>query len=216
MGSHAVVKLGQLDYKLILNPERYDPRRYKESENLIINDIAEIIREQVYPGNNSDDTHYLVIDTSNADKGIITMDKDAITRANLGSTKKIVRVGDVIISRLRPYLHQIAYIDNQLAPLDNKTVLTCSTEFFVLRSRNGKNISFLVPYLLSKPVQDILLVSQEGGLHPRFNQKALETIPIPNALVNDRDYISLAFESAVASIREANVIIQKLIDTCST
>lgn len=52
-----------------------------------------------------------------------------------------MRKGDVIISRLRPYLRQVAYVDE-----DRKEILGASTEFFVIRARNNESIAYLVPF----------------------------------------------------------------------
>lgn len=67
------------------------------------------------------------------------------TSEQLNSNKKILKTGDVIISRLRPYLRQVAYVD-----IDSNLQLCASTEFYVLRARNNESIAFLVPFLLSK------------------------------------------------------------------
>ncbi len=46
---------------------------------------------------------------------------------------------DVIISRLRPYLRQAAIIDQGLVADDNvSSMILCSTEFYVLRSKDDR------------------------------------------------------------------------------
>ncbi len=50
----------------------------------------------------------------------------------------------VLISRLRPYLRQVAFVDKDIG--DGHAVeLACSTEFFVLRSLTAEPIGFSVP-----------------------------------------------------------------------
>ena len=213
MGLFAIVSLDRLDAQLILGPERYDPRRYAMQANITISDVAEIAQDQLSPEKSDPEARFLVLDTSDASNGLISVDKEPVRPKDIGSTKKIIQQGDVIISRLRPYLKQIAYIDEK-AVQANVTVV-CSTEFFVLRSRNGASLAFLVPYLLSEAIQKILCASQEGGHHPRFNRKTLETMPLPDWLIAEREVISATMIETIDAIRAANTVIHTLVRTCN-
>jgi hypothetical protein len=98
----------------------------------------------------------------------------------VGSTKKRLISGDVVISRLRSYLRQIALVRMQ----DNVTAVG-STEFVVLRQRSSVGTisqETLLVFLRSLPVQTILKWSQDGSQHPRFNEDELLSIPLPRAL----------------------------------
>ncbi len=75
-----------------------------------------------------------IYDTGAASSHILTKNF-AQTEVRI-SLKRKAKSGDIIISRLRPYLKQIAYIPNFI----NKAYLT--TEFFVLRSKDQDSISF--------------------------------------------------------------------------
>lgn len=218
MSQVAIVTLNHLDSGFILAPERYDPRRRATSESgITIADVAEVISEQFNPKKPKHVGKFLVLDTSDAREGLILFARGPISPNEIGSTKKIIKPGDVIISRLRPYLRQVAYVDEALTKVwtDNITIV-CSTEFYVLRSRDSQSIAFLVPLLLNKPNQEILSVSQEGGHHPRFNQNTLETVSIPEPIMSKRDTISRSVELAVAQARQADISIRFLILDCST
>ena len=216
MGKSTVINLDYLDPVLILGPERYDPRRHKTDGISNISNVARIVQEQIYPDKGRNHVRYLVFDTSDAHEGIIMTSKTPIHIKDVGSAKKIIEPGDVIISRLRPYLRQVAYVDDKLtASWPDEVVLACSTEFFVLRSRDTRSIAFLAPYLLSSSVQEILSASQEGGHHPRFNKKTLETLSLPENLLSHRDDISSLFETAVRSMREADLTMRGLISNCA-
>jgi restriction endonuclease S subunit len=93
----------------------------------------------------------------------------------VGSAKKIFKAGDVLISRLRPYLREIA-----LADQDNGMLLG-STEFIILRQKKGSLVpaEFLFVFLMIKEVQDVLFWSQEGTNHPRFPESVLLELPLP-------------------------------------
>ena len=112
-----------------------------------------------------------------------------------------MRPGELLVSRLRPYLRQIGLCDAELAGAGLQ--VGCSTEFFVLRGRGGSELAFLVPYLLSAGPQRALAASVEGGHHPRFGKQALLELPVPRALVEAREAISRQVLEAVRLRRES-------------
>lgn len=214
----SVKKTCELEETLVLAPERYDPRRDrlkrdgKYVDAMTVGDIAEIIRHPINPcAKTAGDRRCLVLDTSDVREGIIIGRKKPIRVVDLGSQKKGFNSGDVIISRLRPYLRQVAFVDATFAASSLGAELACSTEFFVLRSISQGSIAFLVPYLLSDPVQSVLAASQEGGHHPRFNERALLRLPIPAKLLAKREAISASVEHGTACYRQAEEIMLHLV-----
>ncbi len=151
-----------------------------------------------------------MLDTSDASEGIIVGQKRSVRCSELGSTKKLVPGRSVIISRLRPYLRQLAFVDNDIDGLGVGVELACSTEFFVLTPRDERSLAFLVPFLLSKQVQEVLVASQEGGHHPRFDEETLLDIPVPKPILERRDEISAEVERAIAGFRESRATIGRL------
>lgn len=210
-------KLSELAPTLVLAPERYDPRREvltnaaADASAVRLHDIAQIVRHAVSPGSAAGNSLYLVLDTSNAKEGVITNDRNPVAAKEIGSTKKMAQPGDVIISRLRPYLRQVALVDTEIPHWSSATVLLCSTEFFVLRSLDARSLAFLVPFLLSAPVQRVLAASQEGGHHPRFDEDTLLGIPIPIAIMDERERSSSEVERSVALFRRSENGLQALI-----
>ena len=205
MAIATVLDVARLDDGWILAPERYDPRRrHAEHDGSRLLDIVNVLREQTSAAKADATQRFLVLDTGDANNGIIKTTKSPCDGSAIGSTKKRIRPGQVIISRLRPYLRQVAWVDSGL--LEAKTPgleLLCSTEFFVLDSEDGASIAFLVPLLLSTHVQSILAASQEGGHHPRFNERTLTTLPIPKSLLEQRAELSEQVERAVNKARRA-------------
>jgi hypothetical protein len=207
----SIISKTRLASPLILAPERYDPRRKLEvsgEETIELSNIAVSVRKMIKPSDDLD--KYLVIDTSDAREGIIIARKQTITSKKIGSTKKNIATGDVIVSRLRPYLRQVAFIDEDIFSAKNAQLL-CSTEFFVLRSIDNQSIAFLVPFLLSKKVQEVLAASQEGGHHPRFIESTLLTLPVPNNLILQRNTISKIVTEAIKSYRFSESVIAETI-----
>jgi len=151
----------------------------------------------------------VVIDTGDAKEGFISTVKTPVEAPSIGSNKKVIMPGDVIISRLRPYLRQVAFVDQGIA-FEENTIIVCSNEFYVIRSINGSSIAYLVPLLLSDEVQEILEASQEGGHHPRFNQNVLENLIIPSELLASKNEVSRRVEKAASLVREGRNIITDL------
>jgi hypothetical protein len=197
MAVHCVARLGELAPGLVLAAERYHPgRRLGAGDSVALGSLVELSAELVSPGDGAE--LFLVLDTSDAAEGFLVAGKAPVPRHAIGSAKKRVRPGDLLVSRLRPYLRQIALCDAELAPTGVEVV--CSTEFFVLR---GSELAFLVPYLLSGGPQRALAASVEGGHHPRFGKQALLELPVPRALCEAREAISRQVLEAVRLRRQS-------------
>jgi len=84
-------------------------------------------------------------------------------------------------------------------------MVAVSTEFYVVRSATQESIAFLAPFLLSGSVQKILAAAQEGGHHPRFPEKALVNLMVPQELIDTRNKLSETVERAVNSARLADL-----------
>jgi restriction endonuclease S subunit len=122
----------------------------------------------------------------------------------LGSSKKTFKRGDVVVSRLRSYLKEIAIVDT---PDDAKTV--GSSEFIVLRPSSDQiSAEALVVYLRSLPVQLILKWCQSGSNHPRFAEKDLLTIKIPDIVLNIQDTLQSNVRQSIDKSRESKRLLE--------
>lgn len=213
MATFSVVAVPSLDKGYVLAPERYDPRRRgTQVPGRPLSDLVEIVADLVDSKKASDSVRYLVLDTGDAEEGVIRARKGAVPPTGIGSNKKRIRPGDVIISRLRPYLRQVAFVDQQLFDkVVGRVEVLVSTEFYVLRSRTRESLGFLVPFLLTESIQRALSAAQEGGHHPRFNQAMLESLVIPENVLAQRDSISHAVEAAVTSTRLADLELRAIV-----
>lgn len=222
----------------ILAPERYDPRREALSRRqgaLRVGEVAQSVCELVTPRardshdfrdsrdsqdsqdsqNSRDSERYLIIDTSHSREGILYNRLPPTGIESMGSAKKLARPGDVLISRLRPYLRQIAYVDADVPGLDDNVRLACSTEYFVLRSADGDSIAFLVPFFLSAGIQHILAAAQEGGHHPRVSTETILNLPLPPSLVAQRAELGGRVEAALRCYRQAERELRILADNAA-
>jgi len=210
MAFSVVRRRSDLADPLVLAPERYDPRRsVGASSEKRISDLVEIVRGNTQPGEHLGDC--LVLDTSDAREGIVISRHRMVAGKAIGSTKKSLQVGDVIISRLRPYLRQVAYIDAGI-PHALGARLLCSTEFHILRPRDRLSIAFLIPFLLCTRAQEVFAAAQEGGHHPRFNEHTLAALAIPDALIKSRDATSRLVENAVRTFRRSETSLDSAVE----
>lgn len=150
-----------------------------------------------------------VLDTNNAREGLLDVGILGNPVSGRTSAKKIVRDGDVIISRLRPYLRQVAWVPDGTAELLGVEQFYCSTEFFVLRSLSGINIAGIVGWLLSDPIQEMVTAAATGGHHPRISVDLLLNSPVDERFL-DGSYISRLdgiFSSHIKGQRELTVLL---------
>lgn len=154
----------------------------------------------------------LVLDTGNSDRGLLHIPKPTLLQpAKRVSTKKQVPPGAVLISRLRPYLQQVSYIPEDVKPLLGYSEVLCSTEYYVLTSKNEDSIAYLVPWLLTQEVQSVFQQATTGGHHPRFNDDLLMRLSIPKRIYDRRGEISQRVDEAVhqhidAQLRQEDII----------
>lgn len=212
MAVTTVVQYGSLSNQLVLAPERYDPRRIQKiDENAIaLSELVFIENPTLSVKALESNVEYLVLDTGDSFEGIIRPRTKPINGSSIRSSKKLVAGGDVIISRLRPYLRQVAFVDHAL--LEHAPNVLVSTEFFVLRARSSNESgAWLVPFLLSEEIQAVLARSQEGGHHPRFNKETLGQLMVPLSVVEGRVEASDATEKHVRAIRKAFIGLKDLV-----
>ena len=205
MGIHVLRRVADLGAGLVLAPERFDPRRQvKVVAQRCLSDLVEIVADNVSAKSWKEPRPVLILDTAHAYEGFVVFRHDPVPPASMGSAKRRVQAGDVIISRLRPYLRQVALIDQalyRLCPGGNAVV--ASSEFFVLRGRHGFDAAALVPFLLSERVQAALAAGQEGGHHPRFRQELLLTLPVPDTVTCRASKIAQKMRRFAAAIRNS-------------
>jgi hypothetical protein len=205
MGIHVFRRVADLGDGLVLAPERFDPRRRVEvTARRCLSDVAEVVSENVSAKSCESPGAVLILDTAHAYEGFVVFRHDPVPPASMGSAKRRVQAGDVIISRLRPYLRQVALVDEalfRLCPGGNAVV--ASTEFFVLRGRAGFDAAGLVPFLLSEPVQAALAAGQEGGHHPRFAKELLLSLPVPDQVARESNKVARKMRRLAAAVRKA-------------
>ena len=108
------------------------------------------------------------------------------------------------MSRLRSYLKEIAIVDT---PEDTKTV--GSSEFIVLRPSSDQiSAEALVVYLRSLPVQLILKWCQSGSNHPRFAEKDLLAIKVPDIVLDIQNTLQSNVRQSIDKSRESKRLLE--------
>jgi hypothetical protein len=205
MGVGSIKRVAELDEVLTLAPERYDPRRAPVyAASCTIDDLVEVGVKTASRKTLPSERPVLVLDTSHALDGFVILKHGLTCAGEVKSGKKLLIPGDVIISRLRPYLRQVAYIDTGLFALaEGGNEVLASSEFVVLRKRQGFEPASLLPLLLSAPVQRALAAGQEGGHHPRFTVDQLRAIPVPTIVMEQAPRLASDTSDHAVAFREA-------------
>lgn len=190
MITYSIIKKSQLEGAKRLDAEFFHPEKLQAKsilEKLNGKSIADYFtnsKKVFNPVNKKLDTEAIVYDLTDALGLFLDSGTVVNSEKEIGSTKKIIEQKDVIISRLRSYLKEIAFI------YDNNKLKLVSTEFVVLRSKEKKVYpEVLFSFLQTDIVQKILEWSQEGVNHPRFSENELLGLRFPDVLIKSQDYI---------------------------
>lgn len=193
---------------------RYDAQYFHPEKQHVLEQLAKLAGQTI-------GSHYIVVDElinpPSDDTGELVQNYDLtealrfflddiepINAFNLGSTKKRFQRGDIVVSRLRSYLKEIAIVETS-------PTVSCvgSSEFIVLRP-NETEVSpeLLVVYLRSAPVQKILKWCQDGSNHPRFKEDELISIKLPDRVLKVQDEIKRIIRAAIQSHSDAKQLLE--------
>lgn len=218
----AVRALGELGAGLVLAPERQLlASRARDVEGTLLGDLVVERGARMEP---EEARSAIVLDTSHARDGVLDVAgaiRDAARASAPKSAKKVAAPGDLLVSRLRPYLRQIALVTPGAVALAAGRPIAVSTEFYVLspratqlRTEAGGNtdLAFLVPLLLSASVQGLLAEAQEGGHHPRVPRASLLALSVPREVLDARVETSRRVRAAFEALYRASNGLRELLD----
>jgi type I restriction enzyme M protein len=202
-----VRRRGDLGEDVSLAPERYvAPSLNDGARGVDLGSLVVVRRETLGA---RDAPQALVVDTTHAKDGLLDLPAARRARAPARSAKKIARAGDLLVSRLRPYLRQIAFVHPASLAAVGAAFIACSTEYYVLSPRGGagagrsERLEFLLPLLLGAPAQAVLAAGQEGGHHPRVPLATLLSLRVPDAALRGRARRSARIDRALAEAYRA-------------
>ncbi len=209
-GLHVVRRIVDLGEGITLAPERQRATSLAPGEGVALSSLAVEKAERI---DGPDMNDAVVFDTTHARGGVLDVRAALRAKEPPSSAKKRVRAGDLLVSRLRPYLRQIAFVHPDLVAECEGRPLACSTEFYVLSPpAPGGSLAFLLPWLLADETQAILAAAQEGGHHPRVPRETLLALRVPASRVRARAAVSSRVEGAIAALSKAQRGLAQLIE----
>lgn len=191
------LSLGEMFSGKRFGAEFYMPAKYRAIEALArvphkrLSAYVEPIRQTWNPANSVADK-VRNFDLGHALEPFLDDRVEVVETSEIGSAKKRLAFGDVVISRLRSYLKQIAVVR-----CSDSILAVGSSEFVVLRPVGKLRGETILAFLRSDLVQTILKWSQDGTNHPRFDEETLLSIPVPDALVDAQNDIGGAVEAGI-------------------
>ncbi|MRJ06981.1 MAG: hypothetical protein C6I01_05620 [Epsilonproteobacteria bacterium] len=179
---YSIVNVAELEENLRIGAETYHPEKLKILSFLNKKANGDTIGQYFYLAKELFDPQKFpprkvrLLELKNMGNFEI-FDIPEVLSTEFGSTKNRARFGDVVISRLRPYLKQVGFI--------YFPEVYTTTELLILRQKITKALGviglnyYLYTFLMTKWVQRILFWSQEGVNHPRFPKYVLLNCPMP-------------------------------------
>lgn len=191
-----------------LSPERWlsTDTASRLGGGTLLGDLVSVVTQQVTPPADA----RFVLDTTNARDGMLDLPVLSDPTSARTSAKKLAREGDIIFSRLRPYLRQVAFLPTGIGELLEQDVFYCSTEFFVFRGLRPDSVAGLVAWFLSEPIQGMVSEATTGGHHPRINVDLLLNSRVASRYLEDGLAVALTtvFAGHIAGQRKLNVLLR--------
>ena len=160
-------------------------------------DCVDSVADMFVPERNPPTTRVRNYDVTDALPAVLDATKHISAVSAIGSVKKTLKHGDVVVSRLRAYLREIAVVR-----IGDDIPSVGSSEFIVLRPRNHRpalSPENLMVYLRCAPVQTILRWCQDGSQHPRFAATDLLSIPVPDAVAQASRQVTAIVDDGLAA-----------------
>lgn len=171
-----------------------------------LGDRVDSIRDMFVPDRAPPEKLVRNYDVTDALVPLLDAEKEAQAAGEIGSIKKTFQDGDVAISRLRAYLKEVAVVRT-----GDDIPSVGSSEFIVLRPKEGQaDISpeTLMVFLRATPAQTILKWCQDGSQHPRFSERDLLSIPVPDAVAGVSDQITTIVQEGFAARHKARKLLE--------
>ena len=171
-----------------------------EWELVSIDEVCEINKRNGNPEDIFPNGSFIYLDISSIGKGTGKVDlnnrintKDAPSRA-----KRLVEIGDVIVSSVRPNLKGFGLID-----FETKDVIA-STGFLILTPTTKVNSKYLLNVLFSEKCVSQMVARMERGNYPSINQSDIKEIKIPLPPIEVQQEIVEELEGFEVQIQQKN------------
>jgi len=202
---------GQVCSSRRFNAEYFHPEKWRILEGLnamhgqAVGDYFVSVRELLNPAQHKIGEVVYNYNLTAALRFFLDDDIRPVLTHELGSTKKRFKTGDVVVSRLRSYLKEIAVVAT-----GDDTECVGSSEFIVLRPR-GEVVSpeLLLVYLRSPSVQTILKWCQDGSNHPRFKEDELLALKLPDRILRVQEDVKRLIREGIQARRDSRRLLEE-------
>lgn len=169
-----------------------------------VGDLFNSVRELWQPDDDSGPDAVRNYDLNDALSPFLDGSKEPSDRSTIASTKKTIRAGDLVVSRLRSYLKEIALVQS-----GGDVPMVASTEYIVLRQKHSGQLpaEALMIFLRSELPQVVFKWSQDGSNHPRFDEKELLRLPLPRVLIQEANEYVAAVRSVISKRESATQLL---------
>ncbi|MCC2451931.1 restriction endonuclease subunit S, partial [Bacillus cereus] len=192
----------------VLVPEEEQP--YEVPENWVWTRIENIIQpmETRDPKKLDGEVfHYIDVDAIDNKTQSVRQVKEIEINLAPSRAKRKISKNDVIISLVRPYLKNIAHINEQ----DDK--LVASTAFYVCTSKNILSSKYLYNYLCSNYATKYLINYTKGDNSPSVRSTDYEKMPIPIPTFNEQKRVIEKVERLLGKLEEVKQLIEEAKET---
>ena len=154
-----------------------------------------------------EDFYYIDIDAIDNKNQVVTEAKKIKTAQAPSRASRKLHTGDTVFSLVRPYLKNIAYIDEQLSEC------IASTGFFVCTPNAALNDKYLYNLMVSSYVVDGLNKYMKGDNSPSIRKDDIENYPFPLPPLSEQQRIVERIEELFAKLDEAKERLQEVADS---
>lgn len=197
---------GRLDAQYFMPAKEQVRQSLEALPGQALGDRVDSIREMFVPDRAPPEKLVRNYDVTDALVPLLDAEKEPQAAGEIGSVKKTFKDGDIAISRLRAYLREVAVVRT-----GDELPSVGSSEFIVLRPKTGQaDISpeTLMVFLRSTPAQTILKWCQDGSQHPRFSERDLLSIPVPDAVAGVSDQITTIIQDGFTARHKARQLLE--------
>lgn len=150
---------------------------------------------------------YIDIDAVDNVSQVVHTPKLLLSEKAPSRASRKLHAGDVIFSLVRPYLRNIAYIDDSLSDC------IASTGFYVCQCRNALFSKYLYRNLCSQGTINYLTGYMKGDNSPSIRKENLENMPVPLPPLAEQQRIVARIEALFRRLDEAEEKIQYALDS---
>lgn len=162
------------------------------------------INQRSLPENAELDREIKYLDISGVGRGVLVTEPEAMNLSTAPSrARRLVQVGDTIVSTVRTYLRAVLFIN------DPDPALVVSTGFAVITPRKGLDARYLAWVAQSDTFVEAVVARSVGVSYPAINAGEIGDIQIPVVELDQQQAIADYLDAETARIDAATVTLER-------